>query len=669
MPRSPWLGPAFLAVLASLSIQLAAGAARALKGTATVELRPSPELLAELQQRTLELAANVTHDPRANDVGVGEVRRITNNQKGFHMSGYFDKSPWSVDGSMLLLQRTPQYINDMQLAEALQIAVVHLGDPPERRTEFLTNTTAWNHQQGTMLQWLGNSNNLIVYNTRVDSASSSFQGVIFDVRGKREAARLPMPVYSLDYHGTIATSLNFGRLFVARRDYGYVINNLAWQAERSKPCPEDDGIWVMEGIRSPSQVKPRLLISISAIFNTLVDTDKVPYDPSTGLEYGNKLPQGVNTTVLRTQCTHWINHAQLNREGTKVLFLYRIGQCGVFRNPPFMTYPFTIDVATKELWRVPLARGSHHDFGWHNNLISCDSTGYFYAQPFAFTKSLAKPTSIVDGGDGHCSFAPTSNEFLLSDTYPTRTADFPTPTRTLFTWDLTRNRINIIGHYAPVKEGKDGISRVDLHPRWSRDGRYVCFDSTHEGVGRQVYIAKVYAKALARTGVDVVTRAPLKLLVDFGALTGGFIANFLQVKTDATNYIFHALEGNPDNYPNLRATLGRLTTERKLRSEQIVLVEAAAGIMDSSTPGAQGAQRDASTYLEHAATYIDHVVCKLAGDRTQYEVLAHLIRQGTIILCDAVHVKWSEPPEWAGWSERLEGMLDTLDIPVMKLQP
>jgi hypothetical protein len=52
------------------------------------------------------------------------------------------------------------------------------------------------------------------------------------------------------------------------------------------------------------------------------------------------------------------------------------------------------------------------------------------------------------------------------------------------------------GFFVPLAKlkanaARGGIFRVDLHPRCSRDGRTVSFDSTFEGLGRQMYIVDI----------------------------------------------------------------------------------------------------------------------------------------------------------------------------------
>ncbi|GLI65060.1 hypothetical protein VaNZ11_008474 [Volvox africanus] len=669
-----------------------AGARLLETATLTDPAAPSPELLGELRNRVISLVSNITYD-RYKYVGVGEVRRISNSQKGFHMNGYFDKSPWSSDGSKLLFQRVPFYDRGMSELDVLEIGIIDFDSTSDTQLEILTNTTAWNHQQGTMLQWLGWSNSVILFNKR--NTPNTFVGTMYDIVQRREVATLPLPFYSLSFDGTIAVSLNFARLYVARRDYGYAVDHAVQTLIRANTCPDDDGVWVMTGLQDPPNVKPRLVVSIRQAFEIAARPDAV--DPITQLKYATSF-NGLDSRAIQTECVHWINHAQLNREGTKVLFLYRVGRCKYWRG--FKTFVFTADVATGELWRVPLTHGSHHDFGWDDNLISCDGSGYYHAKFKTFAVSLRRPEDVARGGDGHCSFAPSSNQFILSDTYPRPIPGFQAPARALFTWDLVRNRTTIIGYYSPVKESTDIAQRVDLHPRWSRDGRYVCFDSTHEGLGRQVYVAKVYSKALVRPGVDVVTRPPRKFFLDLGARTGDSVEKMLiKTHTDYSDYIIHAFECNPENMPLVLSGLDRLKAEYKLLPENVVLVEAAAWIqkgtlsfhMDSrkvgndgqpgktggslfDSPHAQGSlvtvpSVDFSEYLESTVQYVDHVICKIDIEGAEYELLTHIIRRGSIILCDVIMIEWHSRfrTEWKGWDAEFEAMMEQLHIPVIKI--
>jgi hypothetical protein len=85
--------------------------------------------------------------------------------------------------------------------------------------------------------------------------------------------------------------------------------------------------------------------------------------------------------------------------------------------------------------------------------------------------------------DGHCSFTQ-DGAWLLTDTGPDAE-----DLRTLLLWNMVEGCTVILGRYRSPPPYRDEI-RCDLHPRWSRDEREVCFDSIHEGT-RQVYVMDV----------------------------------------------------------------------------------------------------------------------------------------------------------------------------------
>jgi hypothetical protein len=86
--------------------------------------------------------------------------------------------------------------------------------------------------------------------------------------------------------------------------------------------------------------------------------------------------------------------------------------------------------------------------------------------------------------NGHMTYS-RNGRWILSDTYPDKLTD----KRILFLFETHTGTQHDLGdYYTPADLGKH--NRCDLHPRWSRDNRHICFDSVHEG-SRQLYLLDV----------------------------------------------------------------------------------------------------------------------------------------------------------------------------------
>jgi hypothetical protein len=95
------------------------------------------------------------------------------------------------------------------------------------------------------------------------------------------------------------------------------------------------------------------------------------------------------------------------------------------------------------------------------------------------------PRRVADVGT--VDFDPTvlpGGQWFLLDTYPLEGSQhlvlFHRPSRLFVPLARLKNTAQVMTDY-----------RVDLHARTSRDGRTVCIDATHEGLGRQMYIVPI----------------------------------------------------------------------------------------------------------------------------------------------------------------------------------
>jgi hypothetical protein len=151
--------------------------------------------------------------------------------------GYYDTPAWSGSGRYHLCHKV-KFMD--RLPRPDDVAAVGIIDVEDRRFEPVAETTAWNFQQGSMLQWHpADPERKIIFNKRVDG---EYRGVVRELRSGAEL-QLERPVSNVDPTGTYAISVNFDRLYDFRPGYGYAG---AGDRYREVNHPQDDGVFLIE---------------------------------------------------------------------------------------------------------------------------------------------------------------------------------------------------------------------------------------------------------------------------------------------------------------------------------------------------------------------------------------------------------------------------------------
>lgn len=373
-----------------------------------------------------------------------------------HFVGYYGITPWNGSGTRLACLEAN--FGD-RLVEANDRAGICLVDPTTHQLTRIAETLAWNLQQGAMLHWLPTApDRELVFNNRVDGRLIS---TILDVESGRTRT-IDRPIAAISPDGKLAISLNYERLRRIRPVTGYA------GGEFNAPLikrPTDDGLFIID----LASGKSRLFVSIDDACRSPAVPKSVVHEP------------------------FWLEHAMFSRDGLR---LFMIARAFDPTSRQLVSLPLTVATNGAALhallpWGVQGA--SHYDWlderqlvltreyepnKWHHLLIDADDTT---AKP-----QILAPDVLTQ--DGHCTFSP-DGHWMITDTYPDEHRR-----QHLFILDVKSNRAaRIASFYAP--EQYHGDWRCDLHPRWSRDGKQICIDSTHDGI-RQVYVVDLAMPAV-----------------------------------------------------------------------------------------------------------------------------------------------------------------------------
>ena len=368
----------------------------------------------------------------------GKIVRVSpDDQKHEYFFGYYDKCPEDATGRYVLCLKADDTWSDAAPAAAAEILLIDTSKPENDRdrVKVIASTRTWNVQQGCMMQWLGPElDHEIIYN---DFRDGKFCSVILDVFSGAERV-LAAPVYSVSADGSFALTLDFARLHRLRPGYGY--SNILAET-RNEKLPDAPAIWKLD-------------IRTNTATPLLTYADFASFEPRPEMK----------------QAEHKVNHIMLSPSGKRFMVLHRW-----FDGQRKYTRLVTVNTDGSGMYNLSDDDMVSHCC-WKNDeeIIAFENkkgqgAGYYlmHDKTQRFERLWPEMTA-----DGHPSCSP-DGQFVVTDTYPNRA-------RVAAIKVMQGAQVKVPAKvFAPFKYDND--TRCDLHPRWSRDGKKIYFDSAYEG--------------------------------------------------------------------------------------------------------------------------------------------------------------------------------------------
>jgi len=366
------------------------------------------------------------------------VRSITPSSK-FHWFGYYDKRQFDYSSDRVLSMKVDFEHRSPKADEHISIGMIDL--TKKDRWTTLGSTSAWNWQQGCMLQWLPGETSEVIWNVRTDTGYGS---KILDV-DSMETRFLSEPIYALSNDGNWAVSTDFRRINDMRPGYGYEgIDDPNYEIF----APKDVGIWKID----LSNGEKELIFSI--------------WD-------AQLMSESISNSRMTKQ---WFNHLVVSPDNSRISFLHRwLNDSG-----SIVTQMFTIDPDGKSPYLLVTSGHTSH-YIWRDNktILAWATDGFYVFNDQSSGKEQIGENVMIE--DGHCTYL-SDKRWVLNDTYPDNDR-----LQHVYLFDtLSNKKIPLADLYSP--NDYVGEWRCDTHPRSSPDGKKVIVDSPHGLNGRQQYL-------------------------------------------------------------------------------------------------------------------------------------------------------------------------------------
>jgi len=371
----------------------------------------------------------------------GVKKRVLTPNDGYHyFFGYYDLLSYDADDRRHLFNKVSLDYRD-RLPGANDVNQLGYVDTQTGETTVFAETTAWNFQQGAMLQWNPAApNEEVIYNIR---DGKEFRAVVHNLKtGKKRICERAVANVSPD--GKWGLAINMPRVFDFRPGYGY---GDAGDPLADVATPDNDGVYLVNMETGAS----KLIIDYARIAK----------------EFPNEEFAGAKFVV---------NHITFNADSNRFLFLNRnFKREGDTR---WATWLFTSDLEGNLYQLLDATMVSHYHWKDGKTILGylCfDGVNGIFEIDDLTHKGVEVGDQQVYRGDIHTLYSP-DRRYYIGDGYPDKEA-----MRHIYIRDnQTGEMVELYKEYSTAPAIID--NRCDLHNIWSHDGKRISYDSTANGI-------------------------------------------------------------------------------------------------------------------------------------------------------------------------------------------
>lgn len=354
---------------------------------------------------------------------------ITPNDKYHYFFGYYDLQPYDKTGNMHLAHRV-KFMD--RLPNKTDVAEIGYIDVKQKKFIKISQTHAWNFQQGALLVWY-ESGKSVMFN----DYDGEYITRIVGLDGK-EIKRLPLALGAVSADRKKGLAINFARIFDFRPGYGYS-NKKDPYFEVNTPC--DDGIFLVD-IESGNS---KLILSYQQMKNAF---EEKPF----------------------TDGKLVVNHITFSPSAKEFVFL--------LRNFPEEGKKWGTVLAVSDLdgnvrKLTNFQVNSHYSYKDDKTLAIWSGLPE-YGVYFFDTVSGARTrlnNKMIDRGDIHVNYSP-DKKFFIGDGYVEEGC-----VRSLYRYDFdTAVASKIFSVHSEPAANTD--VRCDLHARFNENGSKISYDTT-----------------------------------------------------------------------------------------------------------------------------------------------------------------------------------------------